>query len=159
MRVKNKKSPSKLNSRMVNDEILFEMGPGTLHWLEENNVDVEQIKYVIISNFKAEHFSDIAAFLLSRLEVEDPNLITIIGPDDILQRVSALMILFDNNMDNNNVMNIERTYNVKFVGLANELYEDGKIKVQRVTTKTVLNETQHYNITYCGEKLKYETYG
>ena len=157
MKSKRKNRVNTINSRMVNEEILFEMGPGTVYWLEEQQIDLDKLKYIIVSDFSAEHFSDMVVFLLDRLERENPALVSIIGPKDILDRVVALMVLFDNDINNNNVKTIEHTYNVKFIGLENEIYDDKNISLQRVTTKTLLKETHHYNIVYHGEKLKYET--
>ena len=150
-----KKSANFVDSRIINNEILFEMGPGTLAWLNETGCNIDNLKYVIISDFKVKHFSDIIAFLQQRLNNGIKSLITIVGPADILERVVSLMILFDNNLESNNINTIEQTYNVNFVGMDSGTYEDKLIKIRRASTKTIFDDEYLYDIEYQNMKLKY----
>ena len=73
---------TRCNTRMLVDDILFDVGMGTVKQIERLKIYTKSIKYIVISHFHADHFLDIPNFLIGRgirKETEEYKL-TIIGP-------------------------------------------------------------------------------
>ena len=57
---------TRCNTSMLVDDILFDIGMGTVKQIERLKIYTNSIKYIAISHFHADHFLDIPNFLIGR---------------------------------------------------------------------------------------------
>jgi len=107
----------KCTSFVVNNNVLFDIGNGVVDGLLANNLDVENIKVIVISHFHTDHFGDIVYFLHRRnLQGHTDKMLTIIGPWGLQQKV----IDFNNFLfgDVRDYKDIATKWNIRFIELA-----------------------------------------
>jgi ribonuclease BN (tRNA processing enzyme) len=81
-----------LTSFLINDEILFDAGGGTVRGLQQYGADFTKIKYIIITHFHIDHLPDVFNFLLRRKFTDlEGQPLTIVGPVGIEREVMDAM--------------------------------------------------------------------
>ena len=75
-------SLTRCNTSVLIDDILFDVGMGTMKQIGRLNIDTKAIRYLVISHFHADHFLDIPNLLIGSKEIrkEKEQKLTIIGP-------------------------------------------------------------------------------
>lgn len=147
------------SSILVNDEILFDIGSGVLAKLKDMKKDISRIKYIVITHFHADHFLDIACFLLMRYIRKEQNPLTLIGPKGLRQKVIDLMYFTHGDNEPNKYDKIEEKYNLVFEELEEETIELDNFKIKAVSlihsTCTPCNgyllEIENQKIAYTGD--------
>lgn len=71
---------NRANTSILIDNILFDIGAGTMRQLELLNTDFKTINYIVLSHFHVDHFLDIAYYLLKRHLTKVDCPLTIISP-------------------------------------------------------------------------------
>jgi ribonuclease BN (tRNA processing enzyme) len=81
---------------LINEEFLMDIGPGVWRALGQNQIKNENIKYIALSHFHADHISDLAPFLLERylLPEEISKKLILIGPNGLKKWFSQFSELF-----------------------------------------------------------------
>jgi len=103
-------------SFLVNDNILFEIGNGTVAGLLENNLDVKNISIIVISHFHGDHYGDIVYFLHRRAmqELIDQPLV-IVGPKGLQKKIIEFNnLLFGDIRDHSEIAEM---WNIRFIEL------------------------------------------
>ncbi len=68
-------------SFVVDQQILFDVGYGTVNALIDNNLDTKDIRYLLISHFHGDHIGDIIHFITRRIAKKETDLpLQIIAP-------------------------------------------------------------------------------
>lgn len=110
------------NQSLLIDDILFDVGSGTVKRMESQKIYTKDINYLVISHFHADHFFDLPNYLIGRniRNEHTERTLPIIGGVGLKKRVIELFNLAfgDGNKDKYN--NFERDFNVKFIELNNE---------------------------------------
>lgn len=115
-------STTRGNQSLLVDDILFDVGCGTVKKIESLKIYTKDINYLVISHFHADHFFDIPNYLIGR-NIRNEHLkrtLPIIGGIGLKNRLIQLFTLAfgDGNKDKYN--NFERDFNVKLIELKNE---------------------------------------
>ena len=114
-------SVTKCNTSVLVDDILFDIGMGTVKQIERLKIYTKSINYVIVSHFHADHFLDIPNFLIGRkIRNELENKLVFIGPVGLKNKVIQLMNFTHSDGDEHKYDNMEEKYNLEFVELKNE---------------------------------------
>lgn len=124
-------STTRCNTSVLVDDILFDIGMGTVKQIERLKIYTKNINYVIISHFHADHFLDIPNFLIGRkIRNEIERKLVFIGPVGLKEKVKALMFFTHGDGNPNKYDNIEEKYNMEFVELKNEeTYSTDEFKI------------------------------
>ena len=113
---------NRANTSVLVDDMLFDAGCGTIKQLQRLDRTTEELKYVVITHFHADHFLDIPSLLIGRgIRGEIKEKLMIIGPKGIRQKVINLMVFTHADGNNNKYDHIEEKYNIEFIEL-----EDGQ---------------------------------
>ncbi|MDR2063367.1 MAG: MBL fold metallo-hydrolase [Candidatus Nomurabacteria bacterium] len=72
-----------LTSFLVNDELLLDVGSGTIRQLQMLGKDLAKINTIIITHYHPDHFSDVLSFLVRRKVNKITSQLTIVGPKNI----------------------------------------------------------------------------
>lgn len=127
-------STTRCNTSMLVDDILIDVGMGTVKQLERLKLYTKSIKYVLITHFHADHFLDIPNLLFGRKvrnEIEEP--LVFIGPKGLKEKTIQLMNFTHDDENINKYKNMEEKYNVKFIELEDkENFETDEFKVTAV---------------------------
>ena len=128
---------TRCNTSVLVDDILFDIGMGTIKQIERLKIYTKTIKYLIISHFHADHFLDIPNLLIGRgIRKETENKLTIIGPIGVKKKTIELMNFTHSDGDEHKYDNIEEKYNIEFVELRNEEeYCTNKFKITALSLK------------------------
>jgi len=80
----------KNTSFVADNSILFDIGNGIMDALIQNDLDIKDIRYIIISHFHTDHFGDLVYFLHRRkiMKLTDMSL-CLIGPAGLRQKLLA----------------------------------------------------------------------
>lgn len=126
------------SSVLINDEILLDIGSGVLTKLKYLKKEISQIKYIIITHYHADHFLDLAHFLLRRYIRKEEDLLTIIGPKGIRKKTMDLMYFTHGDNEPHKYDKIEEKYHLKFIEL-----EDSQIELEsfKVKAYTLVHDT------------------
>ncbi len=130
-------SITRCNTSMLVDDILFDIGMGTVKQIDKLKIYTKAINYLAISHFHADHFLDIPGLLIGRdIRQETVNKLIIIGPVGLKQKVIDLMTFTHGNGDINKYSNIESKYNVEFIELKDgEQYIADNFKITALSLK------------------------
>ncbi len=147
------------SSILVNDELLFDIGSGVLAKLKDMKKDISKIKYIVITHFHADHFLDIACFLLMRYIRKEQNELTLIGPKGLRQKVIDLMYFTHGDNEPNKYDKIEEKYNLVFQEIDGEKLELANFTIQAfsfihstcVPCNGYLLEIGDHKIAYTGD--------
>ena len=150
---------TRCNTSMLVDDILFDVGMGTVKQIERLKIYTKSIKYIVISHFHADHFLDIPNFLIGRgirKETEEYKL-TIIGPIGIRKKTIDLMTFTHSDGNQHKYDNIEEKYNIEFIELNDgESYSTDEFKIHALS----LNHgpcvpVNGYLLEKSGQKISY----
>lgn len=130
-------SITRCNTSMLVDDILFDIGMGTVKQIERLKIYTKEVNYLIISHFHADHFLDIPNLLLGKeIRKETENKLIIIGPIGTREKIVKLMKFTHGDGNEHKYDNIEEKYNLEFVELQNEeQYRTEKFKITALTLK------------------------
>jgi len=107
-----------LTSFLINDELLFDIGSGTIRQMQIYDVDISKIKYLIVTHYHLDHFADISCLIMKRKIIDgNKNKLTIIGPKNIEVETFKMMDKYFN--DINKEWNKEIT-NIEFIEMEND---------------------------------------
>lgn len=107
-------------SILIDDEILFDIGSGTVNQLRNMGKSLEKIRYLFVSHYHIDHFLDIAFLLYRRYaQKKMEECLTIIGPAHIKEKVIELMNFTHGDGNPNKYDDIEQKFNIKFIELIN----------------------------------------
>ena len=128
---------TRCNTSVLIDDILFDIGMGTVKQIERLRIYTKQINYLVISHFHADHFLDIPNLLIGRkIRKETENKLIIIGPKGIRRKTVELMNFTHADGDEHKYDNIEEKYNIEFIELLNEqTYSTEKFKITALSLK------------------------
>ena len=114
-------STTRCNTSILVDDILFDIGMGTVKQIERLKLYTKSINYLVISHFHADHFLDIPNLLIGRgIRKETENKLIILGPVGTREKTIKLMNFTHSDGDKHKYDNIEEKYNIKFIELSNE---------------------------------------
>lgn len=114
-------STTKCNTSLLVDDILFDIGMGTVKQIERLKIYMKSVNYLVISHFHADHFLDIPNLLHGRkMRKEIQNKIIIIGPNGLRRKTIEIMNMTHGDGDEHRYDNIEEIFNIEFVELENE---------------------------------------
>lgn len=112
---------TRCNTSMLVNDILFDIGMGTVKQIERLKIYTKSINYVVVSHFHADHFLDIPNFLIGRkVRDEMENKVVFIGPVGLKNKMTQLMNFTHGDGEQNRYDNMEEKYNIEFVELKNE---------------------------------------
>ena len=112
---------TRCNTSVLIEDMLFDIGMGTVKQIERLKIYTKNIKYVIVSHFHADHFLDIPNFLIGRrVRNELENKVIFIGPKGLRNKVKVLLTFTHGDGDEHKYDNLEERYNIEFVELENE---------------------------------------
>lgn len=125
------------NTSILVNDILFDIGMGTVKQIERLKILTKSINYVVISHFHADHFLDIPNLLLGRkIRKELENKLTIIGPIGLRKKIVDLINFTHSDGDEHKYDNIEEKLNIEIVELKNEEeYITNKFKITALSLK------------------------
>ncbi len=109
-------STQRANTSVLVDDILFDLGMGTIKQIERLKIYTKSIRYVCISHYHSDHFFDIPNLLIGR-ENRNEQTITFIGPIGLRNKVIELMKFTHSDGNEHKYDKIEEKYNIKFVEL------------------------------------------
>lgn len=152
---------TRCNTSVFIDNLLFDIGMGTIKQIERLKIYTKNIKYVVISHFHSDHFLDIPNLLIGRRDRGESNnyKITIIGPIGLRKKVFDLMTLTHSDGNIHKYDNIENKYNIEFIELdGGKSYENDEFKL----TAYALNHGKcvpinGYILEKEGKKIAYAT--
>ncbi|MCL2756216.1 MAG: MBL fold metallo-hydrolase [Firmicutes bacterium] len=122
----------RLSSYVIDDQILFDIGYGTVNVLKEYGL-VDKIRTIIISHFHNDHVGDLALFLYRRSEMKDKLPLTIIGPKGLWRFLEELykLVTFEDDVLYDGKMRYFALDTIKIVELDNnEAYKDEYLSVK-----------------------------
>lgn len=124
-------SITRCNQSLAVDDILFDVGSGTVKKMESMKFYTSEINYMIISHFHADHLFDLPNYLIGRnIRKENSNVLPIIGGIGLKNRVIQLFYLAFGDGVPNKYDNFERDFNVRFIELKNgDIYEGKDFKI------------------------------
>ena len=95
----NSGSKKRANPSVLIDDLLIDIGCGTVKQLGNLNIETKGIKYVLISHFHSDHFADIIHLLVARyFRNENKNLIRILGPIGLEKTIRDFITLTQDNV-------------------------------------------------------------
>ena len=152
------------SSSMLIDDILFDVGNGVSLQLDLFNIDLDNIKYLVITHFHSDHIYDIVPFLLSRTFRGYTSKLTIIGPKGLRERI--IFLLNWGLSDGVDIYsNFEKKWNMEVIelGTDEEYLINNKIlkayKLDHGYNKEVLGYTYDNKIAYLTDtKMCYSVY-
>ena len=113
-------SITRANQSLLIDNVLFDIGSGIVKKLESLKIYTKFIDYIVISHIHADHFFDIANFLIGRnIRGENSKRLTIIGGAGIRKNIVDLMNFSFGDGILGKYNDIESIYNVDIVELKN----------------------------------------
>lgn len=130
-------SITRCNTSVLIDDILFDIGTGTVKQIERLKIYTKSIHYLVISHFHADHFLDMPNLLIGRrIRKEMNNKLIIIGPKGTRKKTVELMHFTHGDGDKHKYDKIEEKYNVEFIELQNqEQYKTEKFKITAFALK------------------------
>lgn len=119
------------NQSILVDDVLFDVGSGTVKKLESTKIYTKVVKYLVITHVHADHFVDLPNYLIGRsIRKEDTETLKIICGKGIREKTIELFQLTFGDGNKDKYKNFEEKYNVEFVELKNgQAYEDENLKI------------------------------
>lgn len=112
---------TRCNTSLLVDDILFDIGMGTVKQIERLKIYTKYINYLVISHFHADHFLDIPNLLIGRrIRKEMEKKLIIIGPIGTRKKTIELMTFSHGDGNKHKYDKIEEKYNIEFIELQNE---------------------------------------
>lgn len=150
---------TRCNTSILVDDILFDMGMGTVKQIERLKIYTKAVKYLVITHFHGDHFLDLPNLLFGRWirkEHETYKLI-IIGPVGLRKKVVDLMCFSFGDGNEHKYDNIEERFNVEFIELSNEQqYITDRFRITALALKHgVCIQNQGYLLEKDNKKIAY----
>lgn len=122
---------TRCNTSTLIDDILFDVGMGTIKQIERLKIYTKPIHYVVITHFHADHFLDIPNLLWGRLERKETNhKLVFIGPPGLKTKMKELMVFTHADGNPYAYDNMEEELNLEFIELQNgECYKTDDFKI------------------------------
>lgn len=119
------------NTSVLFDDILFDIGMGTIKQIERFKIYAKSIKYIVITHFHADHFLDLPNLLIGKkMRNELDETLTFIGPKGLREKMIHLMTSTHADGNEHKFDNIEEFYNLKLIELGNgESFETEDFKI------------------------------
>lgn len=152
---------TRANTSILIDDILFDIGSGTIRQLVHLDEKTNNIHYLVISHFHADHFLDLPNLLIRRsIRKEIETKLVIIGPKGLRQKCIDLMLFTHSDNDPHKYDNLEQKYHIEFVELEKE--QSYQTKTWKLLAKEVKHgecipaygyflEKDNYKIVYTGD--------
>jgi ribonuclease BN (tRNA processing enzyme) len=120
-------------SILINEDILLDIGSGTINQMMKYNHETNKIKYIIITHYHADHFLDIAYFIFRRAVRGDiNNQLIIVGPQLIKEKIIELLRFAHSDGDKLKYKDISEKYNIKFIELIGDFYSDDALTIKSI---------------------------
>lgn len=111
-------SITRCNTSLLVDDILFDIGMGTVKQIERLKIYTKNIKYLAISHFHSDHFLDVPNLLFGRsIRGETENKLVIIGSIGVRKKIVDLMNFTQGNGDDHKYDDLEERFNVEVIEL------------------------------------------
>jgi ribonuclease BN (tRNA processing enzyme) len=121
-------------SILINNNVLFDIGSGTISQMMKYNYKTSDIKYLIVTNYEADHFLDIVYFIFRRiLRNEINNKLIIVGPHLIKEKTIELLRFTQTDGNNLKFKDISEKYNIDFIELNNDNYSDETLTINSIS--------------------------
>ncbi len=122
---------TRCNTSILIDDILFDIGMGTVKQIERLKIYMKTVDYLVISHFHADHFLDIPNLLWGRIDRKETNhKLVFIGPPGLKRKVKELMLFTYADGNPHACDNMEKELNLEFIELENgESYEAEDFKI------------------------------
>ena len=120
------------NQSLLVDDILFDVGSGTVKRMESQGIYTKNINCLVISHCHADHFFDLPNYLIGRniRNEHTKRTLPIIGGVGIKKKAIELFQLAFGDGNKDKYKHFERDFNVKFIELKNgEKYEEAGFKI------------------------------
>lgn len=159
-------SRTRCNTSMMVDDILFDIGMGTIKQIERLKIYKESVKYVCISHYHADHFLDIPNLLVGRRN-KDEQTITFIGPKGLRNKVIELMKFTHADGDEHKYDNIEEKKNIQFCELGeHEVFEGPDFTITAIPMKHgnckpiygYILQKENQKIAYCCDTTLFDEF-
>ena len=86
------------NTSVLIDDLLIDIGCGTVKQLGRLDIETKRIKYILISHFHSDHFADILHILVTRrIRKENDNKIKVLGPIGIEKTIKDFLTITQDN--------------------------------------------------------------
>lgn len=134
---------------LINDTILVDAPNGSLKQFLKNENDINKLNTILVTHMHGDHTADIIFFLAYNKHLRNNNMITIVGPTGIKNKLVELEKAY--NFTNEN--DFENYYNVKIIETFNEIVLVNGNKIQAIevihgneknTQGFVINDTVGY---------------
>lgn len=162
----NMSSTTRCNTSLLVDNILFDLGMGTIKQIERLKVYTKSIQYVCISHYHSDHFFDIPNLLIGR-ERRNEQTITFFGAIGLKQKIIDLMKLSHADGNEHKYDKIEEKYNIRFVELKEgEQYQEDNFSITSIRLKHgncypaygYLLEKENHKIAYCCDTTLFDEF-
>ena len=131
------------NTSVLVDDILFDLGMGTVKQIERLKIYTKSIKYVCISHYHSDHFFDIPNLLIGRKNRNEQNII-FIGAKGLRNKVVELMKFTHSDGNEHKYDKIEEKYNIKFVKIVTRYKKCNFYAIHRGDYKIKYNDTINF---------------
>lgn len=149
---------TRCNTSILVDDVLFDIGMGTVKQIERLKIYAKSVHYVVISHFHADHFLDIPNLLIGRkIRKEFDSKLVIIGPKGLRQKIIDLMKFTHADGDEHKYDKLEEKYQIECVELENgETYHANDFKITAFALKHgSCLPTNGYILEKAGKKIAY----
>lgn len=144
------------NTSILVDDILFDIGMGTIKQLERLQKHTKDINYIVITHFHADHFFDLPNVLIGKLiRNEIDNKLLLIGPKGLKQKTIDLFYLGGHE---GTIDKFIEEHIVEFIELdENETYSTENFKITAIPLKHGDSVDNGYILEKEERKLSYIT--
>ena len=102
---------SRGNPSVLIDDLLIDVGCGTVKQLGKFDIETKNLKYIVISHYHSDHFADIGHFFVTRyIRKELNNRIKIIGPIGLEERIKGFFKMTEHGeelLENTEIMELK----------------------------------------------------
>ena len=107
---------SRGNPGVLIDDLLIDIGCGTVKQLGRFDIKTKDLKYIVISHYHSDHFADIGHFFVTRyIRGELDNKIKIIGPIGLEERIKGFFKMTEHGeelLENTEIIELEENIEV-----------------------------------------------
>lgn len=124
---------------LIDNKILVDCGNGIVKTLNEQNVEIEKIKYLLITHMHGDHFFDIPFFIIQRDIIKASNSLKIICPKggkNIIRQLIALSFIdmYFSEEEYNSLLKRTNTIIEEFDDIRDSI-EDDDYKISKLSVK------------------------
>lgn len=160
-------STTRCNTSILVDDILFDIGMGTIKQIERLKIYAKSIKYVCISHYHSDHFFDIPNLLIGRDNRNEKTTLSLIGAKGLRNKVIELMKFTHSDGNEHKYDKIEEKYNIKFVELEEgETFKESNFSITAIPMKHgnchpiygYILEKEGTKIAYCCDMTLFDAF-